>query len=195
MNYVTKYIELFDTLFLVLRKKPLTFLHTYHHGATALLCYTQLIGKTPVSWVPITANLLVHVVMYWYYFQAARGIKVWWKRYITQLQIAQFVLDLGFIYFASWSYFSSTYYPSLPHIGTCKGEEFAAVSGCVILTSYLVLFVLFYLRTYKTVKTEKRVTKENVRVENRVDVKVVEQVTETKRPVSLEENVDASLAQ
>lgn len=65
------------------------------------------------------------------------------------LQIVQFVLDLGFVYFASYTYFSSTYFPNLPTCGKCAGEEFAAFAGMGILSSYLLLFISFYFATYK----------------------------------------------
>jgi len=87
--------------------------------------------------------------MYWYYFQSARGIRIWWKKYITMLQIIQFVIDLGFVYFASYTYFSARYFAWLPTAGICAGEEFAAFAGMGILSSYLVLFIGFYISTYK----------------------------------------------
>jgi len=87
--------------------------------------------------------------MYWYYFQAARGIRIWWKKYITVMQITQFVIDLGFVYFASYTYFTYTYFPWMPNAGKCAGEEFAAFAGMIILSSYLVLFLGFYAATYK----------------------------------------------
>ncbi|GAA5978454.1 hypothetical protein JCM11641_007950 [Rhodosporidiobolus odoratus] len=152
INYFFKYWELFDTVFLVVKKKELQFLHVFHHTATAVLCYTQLNGRTSVSWVVITLNLFVHVLMYYYYFMTAAGYKIWWKRYLTTLQITQFVIDLFTVYFASYSYFSATYWPTWPTMGSCAGTEGAALFGCALLTSYLFLFIAFYKKTYNAKK-------------------------------------------
>lgn len=37
----------------------------------------------------------------------------------------------------------------MPNYGKCAGEEFAAFAGMAILSSYLLLFISFYLATYK----------------------------------------------
>jgi hypothetical protein len=113
-----------------------------------VLCFVQLGGYAPVIWVPITLNLTVHVFMYYYYMRSAAGVRIWWKQYLTTMQITQFVLDLGVIYFCSYTYFASTYYPTLPNAGKCAGTEGAAIFGCALLSSYLLLFINFYRLTY-----------------------------------------------
>ncbi|KIJ21750.1 hypothetical protein PAXINDRAFT_165152 [Paxillus involutus ATCC 200175] len=149
INYYFKYIELFDTVFLAMKKKPLAFLHVFHHSATALLCFTQLNGKTSVSWVVIGLNLLVHVIMYYYYYATAGGARIWWKKYLTSMQITQFVIDLFVVYFGTYQHFAYARFPYFPHIANCAGTESAALLGCGLLSSYLVLFIKFYIETYK----------------------------------------------
>ncbi|KAL0951189.1 hypothetical protein HGRIS_007917 [Hohenbuehelia grisea] len=150
INYSFKYLELLDTVFLVFKKKPLAFLHVFHHSATALLCYTQLNGKTSVSWVVIGLNLMVHVIMYYYYYATAGGARIWWKKYLTTMQIVQFVIDLFVVYFGTYQHYAATYYKDTwPHIAKCAGSESAALFGCGLLSSYLLLFINFYIQTYK----------------------------------------------
>jgi fatty acid elongase 3 len=83
------------------------------------------------------------------------------------MQITQFVIDLFVVYFGStsrarvltpsrsrvrtaYSYFSATYWPHWPSFGSCAGTEGAALFGCGLLTSYLFLFIKFYIDTYRT---------------------------------------------
>lgn len=95
----SKFIELMDTVFFVLRKKrsQITFLHIFHHS---VMPWTWWWG---VSYVPggmgsfhAVVNSVVHVIMYFYYGLAAAGPRfqkfLWWKKYMTAIQLVQFVL-------------------------------------------------------------------------------------------------------
>lgn len=86
--------------------------------------------------------------MYWYYALTAMGIKqIWWKKHVTTLQIVQFVLDL-----IACSYAWGT--RALFH--NCHGEHIGALIGVSILFSYLILFVIFYINTYKGSKSSRK---------------------------------------
>lgn len=145
INMFFKVWEFLDTFLLVLRKKPVAFLHAYHHGATLILTWNQMMEHSAPQWVPIVINLWVHVVMYYYYAMSAIGIRVWWKKYLTTFQICQFVIDVTIISYAYARYIISGY-----DVNVCYGTTRGAQVGLGILISYLILFVRFYIETYTT---------------------------------------------
>lgn len=57
--------------------------------------------------------------------------------------------------FAAYSHYGAHYYPSWPILGDCAGSESAAIFGCGLLSSYLGLFINFYIQTYKAPKGKK----------------------------------------
>ncbi|KIJ17998.1 hypothetical protein PAXINDRAFT_167327 [Paxillus involutus ATCC 200175] len=157
LNYYFKYYEFIDTIFLALKKKPLSFLHVYHHSATAILAFVQLNGRATATWVPAFLNLGIHVLMYYYYFATAGGAKLWWKKHLTTMQILQFIVILAVALFGSYHYAAYNWFPTvLPHKGGCAGT--AAIVGTGIIISYLVLFLKFFRKTY----TDKAGSSKNV---------------------------------
>lgn len=146
INYTFKYIELIDTVFLVLRKRPIIFLHQYHHAATLVLCWVQISSGTCIQWMPIVLNLAVHTAMYYYFALSVNRIKVWWKQYLTAGQIIQFMggLAVGGTLFM-FRILHDLGYEQYPG---CSGSYFSSIFGLGILFSYLVLFVQMYYQMY-----------------------------------------------
>jgi elongation of very long chain fatty acids protein 7 len=150
--YITKFIDFFDTLFFVLRKKnnQITTLHVLHHGLLPMNIWPGL-RFTAGGHASFFAflNALVHIVMYFYYFLSAMGPSVQkylgWKKYLTTFQMIQFVA-------ASIHCFQLIFVDCDFPIGFCWWI------GCQELL-FLCLFIKFYKDTY--VK-KKRITRETI---------------------------------
>jgi elongation of very long chain fatty acids protein 4 len=138
IHYNNKYVELLDTLFMVVRKKndQLSFLHVYHHvlliWAWWCVCHFACGGD---AYFGAMMNSLIHVVMYSYYLLASLGIPCPWKKYITQMQMGQFV-----VCFASAVYCIIT--ESYP-FWLCMLQVY-------VMLNMLVLFANFYRKAYST---------------------------------------------
>lgn len=145
VNSFFKVWEFLDTFFLAIRKKPIAFLHGYHHAATLILTWNQMMEHSAPQWVPIVLNLWVHVAMYYYYAMSALRIRIWWKKYLTSLQIVQFIIDVVVIGYAYYTFIKAGFDP-----GVCYGTSRGAIVGISILFSYLILFIRFYFQTYRT---------------------------------------------
>lgn len=98
---VNKYIELSDTLFFVLRKKnsQISLLHVYHHAIMPIYAWIQVRFLPGGHEIFVgLMNSFVHMVMYSYYLLSAFGPQMqpylWWKRYLTQLQLIQFTVAI-----------------------------------------------------------------------------------------------------
>ncbi|XP_003744846.1 elongation of very long chain fatty acids protein 1 [Galendromus occidentalis] len=138
---IIRVLDLLDTIFFVMRKKfnQITALHCSHHALVAWSGWLFVsVGCDGQVVLGIIVNSAVHVLMYTYYFLAACGPSVkpylWWKRYITRIQIGQFV---GLLFHIMIPIFYDCGYP--------RGLlVWAFAQG----TLGLVLFINFYLKSY-----------------------------------------------
>ncbi|XP_003737047.1 elongation of very long chain fatty acids protein 5-like [Galendromus occidentalis] len=133
-------LDFLDTVFFVLSKKQshVSFLHVYHHVVVVVTAYVYLrSGWAPCIYYASLLNSMVHVVMYSYYFLStfpSMRPYLWWKKYLTVVQISQFaILLLQIVYI-------SIYNCGYPPI-VC---QYNIAQVCI----FLVLFTNFYARSY-----------------------------------------------
>jgi hypothetical protein len=146
---LSKFPELLDTWFIVIHKKPLIFLHWYHHVSVLLYCWHSYVTKAPAGLTFCVMNYGVHAVMYFYYFlMAVSKKKIKWAMLITSLQISQMIVG---VIVTLIGVYISTVSPSTD-CWLSKENNWAAF---VMYGSYLVLFLEFFIARYFGRKSNK----------------------------------------
>ncbi|XP_072879996.1 very long chain fatty acid elongase 2 isoform X2 [Hemitrygon akajei] len=148
--YFSKAIEFMDTIFFILRKKnsQITFLHVYHHATMFNIWWCVL------NWIPCgqsffgpTLNSFIHVLMYSYYGLStipSMQPYLWWKKYLTQAQLVQFVL-------------------TIIHTMSAVIKPCGFPLGCLLFqSSYMatlvILFINFYRKAYSKTQCNGKIT-------------------------------------
>lgn len=98
IHYNNKFVELLDTLWMVLKKnnKQISFLHCYHHMLLIWVWFhCCMVDPGGEAWFGACINSLIHVYMYGYYTLSLLKFPVgFMKIYMTSCQMLQFVICL-----------------------------------------------------------------------------------------------------
>jgi len=138
---LSKLPELGDTVFIVLRKQQLIFLHWYHH-LTVLIYVFYCFSQTTSSarWFMVM-NYFVHSVMYSYFALRAMRVRVPKPvaMSITALQLVQMVIGCT-INYTAFQYKQSG--------RECSVTDSNLMYGSLMYASYFVLFARFFYQAY-----------------------------------------------
>lgn len=133
--------DFFDTFFFLLRKKfsHISVLHVVHHFLVVFSGWLWItFGCDGQVLMGICFNSFIHIIMYSYYFLSALGPSVqkylWWKKYLTRLQIAQFII--------------LTIHVSIPLFHDCGYPMILTLLAASQGLLGLVLFINFYINAY-----------------------------------------------
>lgn len=138
---LSKVYELGDTIFIVLRKQQLIFLHWYHHITVLIYVWYSIPEHTaPGRWF-IVMNYTVHSFMYTYYALKAMRIKVpkFISMIITSLQITQMIIGIAVNIWA---------YQVKSRGGYCQQSYSNLKWSSIMYLSYFALFSNFFYHAY-----------------------------------------------
>ncbi|KAI7870191.1 ELO family [Spinellus fusiger] len=136
--YLSKYYEVIDTIIILLKGRRSSLLQTYHHAGAMITMWSGIRYHAQPIWIFVLFNSFVHSVMYLYYAMTCVGIHPPGKRYLTSIQITQFLVGKSLA-------ISYLFFPSC--IRT-PGQKFAVAVNVGYLLPLTYLFVDFARKTY-----------------------------------------------
>eukprot|EP00038_Savillea_parva_P009684 m.185170 g.185170 ORF g.185170 m.185170 type:complete len:302 (-) comp16366_c0_seq1:17-922(-) len=144
----SKFIELIDTVWLALKKRPMTLLHVWHHITVLLYCWHAYATRIGSGLWFAAMNYLVHTIMYAYFgatslSPAVRKAVRPYAYMITLLQLLQMVVGIVVTT-------ASLLYAAAGH--TCHVNRTNSVLGLAMYASYFILFLEFFIRNNVPVK-------------------------------------------
>ncbi len=145
----SKIPELIDTYFIVSRKRPLLFLHWYHHITVLLYCWHSYATEASQALYFVTMNYSVHSLMYGYYCLMVLKMKPKWMRplFITICQISQMIVGTFVQIISFYKYYTDN---------NCSGlNKNNIILGGMMYLSYFVLFTKFAFDRYTNIKIKK----------------------------------------
>jgi len=133
---LSKIPEFIDTLFIILRKRELVFLHWYHHIATMWFCWFAWALKLQCGGAFAAMNLTVHSIMYSYFAFSTLGFRFpnFIRILITSMQIFQMIAGTEIV-------IHTLYY--CPY-----GNRPLLTAGLLMYISYFVLFSKLFYENY-----------------------------------------------
>ena len=147
---LSKALEFGDTIFIVLRKQPLIFLHWFHHSSVLIFAWFTFSEYTSTErWIGVM-NYSIHALMYFFY--ALRALKVKPPRFVamvlTIIQILQMIVAFGIYVFV-------TKYLLQFGLKGCNVSPINIILSFSIYISFLYLFVQFFRKSYLSKDTRK----------------------------------------
>jgi elongation of very long chain fatty acids protein 6 len=140
---LSKVAELIDTVFVLLRKKPLIFLHWYHHAVVLVYVWHSACELTAAGRWFIFMNYAVHSIMYTYYAITSAGFRLprTLSMCVTTLQTTQMLIGVGIsIYVARLKWTQG--------FSFCQQSNENLILCFVIYISFAFLFMRFFAKAY-----------------------------------------------
>lgn len=149
---LSKIFELGDTVFIVLRKQKLIFLHWFHHILALIYTWYSFGQNISLGRWFVTMNVVVHSLMYGYY--AFRSMQIYIPRQIamtvTSLQIIQMILGFYVSSYAFYAKLTGSY---------CEIPLKTATFGFLVYVIFFLMFAKLFVNNYiKTIITNKSTT-------------------------------------